>query len=169
MSVMQRGYVEAVIAAAREEGERPNLQRANLQRANLSGADLRGADLRGANLTGADLTGADLTDATISPSVLTHGTVSDLQLEHAKVGPTKLEGERLKEMRAAATTTDRTELEKHAHARAGSVRMAAASNEACPEELLLNLISDKRDEVRQAVLANPNCSDEVRVIAALQS
>ncbi len=72
-------------------------------------------------------------------------------------------------MRAAATTTNRAELAQHAHSRTAGVRMAAASNKACPEELLLKLFSDKREEVRQAVLTNPNCSDAVRVMAALQS
>jgi hypothetical protein len=60
-------------------------------------------------------------------------------------------------------------MKKYARAGAAEVRVAAASNEACPEELLLKLISDKRDEVRQAVLTNPNCTNEVRVMAALQS
>ncbi len=132
-------------------------------------ANLRDATLTDADLTKANLTDADLRGANLPPSALTNSTITGEQWVTAKVGPTKVTGDRLRELRDAAVTADLAELEKYAHARAVGVRVAAASNEACPEELLLKLISDKRDEVRQAVLTNPNCSDAVRVMAALQS
>ena len=209
MKTVNRSELGRVVAAARAQGERPNLSDADLHGASLSYVDLRDADLwradltdakldnanlthanlRGANLTGAkleraklrytSLEGADLSranlrwailhGANLPPSALTNSTITDEQWATAKVGPTKVTGDRLKDMRAAATTFDLAELEKYARSRAVGVRMAAASNQACPEELLLKLISDKRDEVRKAVLANPNCTDAVRVMAALQS
>jgi uncharacterized protein YjbI with pentapeptide repeats len=148
---------------------RANLHDANLEGANLSGAKLWSANLEGANLEGANLSGAELYGASLTPSALTNFAITDKQWATAKVGPTRMTGDRLNEIRVAATTTDLAELKKHARATAIGVRMAAASNKACPEELLMKLISDKREEVRRAVLTNPNCTDEMRVMMALQS
>ena len=188
MTTMSRSEVEAVIVAAREQGERPNLEGANLTSVNLARANLKYVNLRGANLTRANLTGANLTranltgvnlkgvdftraileGATLSPSALMCSAITDMQWEGLHIGPTKVTDKRLAELRNAATTTNAAELNKYARAGAIGVRMAAASNEACPEELLMKLISDKREEVQQAALANPNCTNEVRVVAALQ-
>ena len=145
-----------------------NLTDANLCEANLSDAGLRYANLTGANLTNANLTRADLYGASLPLSAFAHPALTLEQWATAKIGPTTV-GNRLKELRDAAATTDLTQLKKYARAGAIGVRMAAASNKACPEELLMKLISDKREEVRQAVLANPACTDEMRVMAALQS
>ena len=146
-----------------------NLQGADLTGVNLHVADLWGANLTGANLHDADLSRAKLIDANLPPSAFMNPTITDEQWAAVKIGPTRATGDRLKDMHAAATTTDLTQLKKYARAGAIGVRMAAASNQACPEELLLKLISDKREEVRRTVLANPNCGDSVRVMAALQS
>jgi len=150
-----------------------NLNRAGLDSADLKGANLTGANLTRANLTGVNLKGVDFTraileGATLSPSALMCSAITDMQWEGLHIGPTKVTDKRLAELRNAATTTNAAELNKYARAGAIGVRMAAASNEACPEELLMKLISDKREEVQQAALANPNCTNEVRVVAALQ-
>ena len=47
-----------------------NLWGANLRGANLRGADLRGADLRGADLRGVDMRGVDMRDAEGKPAIL---------------------------------------------------------------------------------------------------
>ena len=145
-----------------------NLTRVPLYEANLKGADLTRANLTGVNLKGVDFTRAILEGATLSPSALMCSAITDMQWEGLHIGPTKVTDKRLAELRNAATTTNAAELNKYARAGAIGVRMAAASNEACPEELLMKLISDKREEVQQAALANPNCTNEVRVVAALQ-
>ena len=52
---MTRTDVEAIVKAARERMERPDLRGADLREADLRGADLREADLREADLRGANL------------------------------------------------------------------------------------------------------------------
>ena len=151
-----------------------NLEDANLSGANLSGvnlrrANLRWADLTGANLTNTNLTNANLNNANLPPSALTNSTIANVQWKAAKVGPTKINAERLTELRNAATATEPAELEKHARSRFVGIRVAVASNSHCSEEQLLTLATDSREEVRTAVTRNPSCPPGVAVIAALQT
>ncbi len=141
---------------------------ANFTNANLSGADLRGANLEDTDLTGVNFTKADLRGARLPLNALANSAVADEQWDGAKVGPTRITLDRLDELRAAATSADPGKLDACTRARLVGVRMATASNPHASESLLMKLISDRRGEVRKVVLANPACSDEVRVMAVLQ-
>ena len=214
MTTMSRSEVEAVIVAAREQGERPNLEGANLTsvnlaranlkyvnlrganltRANLTGADLisaklggadltranlRGANLRGANLgytrlceanlTNAKLKGADLTGAYLGREHLDNPNITDQQWHGTKIGSMNITPERLVAMRTAMTGTALADLDALADHRLATIRALVARNPACNERLLMQLVTDRSSPVRNAALRHPNCTDAVRVMAALQS
>jgi len=156
MGSMTREEVIEAVTTAHKAGEGVN----------LTGARLDGVDLAGADLTDANLTDADLKSASLPPSALTNPTITDTQWEGAIVGPTKVTDDRLKQMRAAATTTDSATLKKYSRATAIGVRMAAATNTHCPDDILLRLATDPRQEVRTTVVHNPACPSSVAAIAA---
>jgi uncharacterized protein YjbI with pentapeptide repeats len=145
------------------------LTNSNLANANLTNANLSMADLTGVNLEGANLTGANLADAKFGYEHLANPTVSDNQWNGTKIGNVKVSLDMLADVRAASGSTAPAELERLAEHRLVGVRTILAGNAACDELLLMRLAADSSVNVRNAVLKNPNCTNEVRVMAALHA
>ena len=130
---------------------------------------LTGADLSNANLADINLTDVTFVGTHLPPSVFSNATVTDEQLLGAKWGPTQANWKRISAMRNAATTKDVTEMKKYIRSTTIGIRVITAGNIHCPNELLLTLATDPRQEVRAAVVNNPSCSAAVAAIAALQT
>jgi hypothetical protein len=94
--VVQRDELLAILAAARERGEEPELIAAHLTGLDLGGVDLSGAALNDACLRGADLRRANLTDTFLSGADLRDADLRGADLTGAFLDGALLDGSRLR-------------------------------------------------------------------------